>query len=408
MRQKNKVLLLIDTSRGGGRKLLYGISRYSRLHGPWIFNRRSVYFLDYQTKFRKFQRLEEETLSMLQEWGADGVIATNINNKSQFDRIVTMGIPAVIIGGYEPNKPNMLWHRVRSDSNAIGIMAAEHLLDRGFRNFAYCGYNNLLWSEERSVGFAKRIQKASFETSFYKPSLRIARGKEVYEQNAIAIWLKSLPKPLGLFACNDDRAQNILEACKIANLDVPGKIAVIGVDNDQLVCEVSEPELTSVQLNNERAGFEAAELLSKLMKGEKIAHQEIIVEPTDIVIRKSTDQLALKDTDVAHAVRFIREHAVEVIQVSDVVEQVPMSRRSLERAFRRILNRSVFEEIKRVHVDQFSRMLLDTNMTISQIAMCLGHPNSQNISRYFREEKGISPLAYRKKHGRILRDVEGF
>jgi LacI family transcriptional regulator len=351
--------------------------------------------------------LEEETLSMLQEWRADGVVATNINNKSQFDRILAMGIPAVIIGGYEPNKPNLAWHRVRNDSNAIGILAAEHLLDHGFRHFAYCGYDKLLWSEERGVGFGKRIQKAGFETDFYKPTLRAAKGKVFYEQTVIANWLKSLPKPLGLFACNDDRAQNVLEACKIENLEVPEEIAVIGVDDDRLVCEVSEPELSSIRLNNERGGYEAAELLSMLMEGKKIPHQEIVVEPTGIVTRKSTDQLAIEDPDLADAIRFIREHAKEVIQVSDVVEQVPMSRRSLERSFRKILNRSVFEEIKRVHVEHFARMLLDTNMTISQIATCLGHGSAQNISRYFREAKGISPLAYRKKHGRILRDVGG-
>lgn len=409
MKNKHKVLLLIDTSRGSGRKLLYGISRYSRLHGPWIFNRKSVYFLDYQTKFREFQHLEEETLSQLHKWGADGLIATNINNKNQFDRIIAMDIPSVILGGYEPNSSIPIWHRVRSDSDAIGTLAAEHLLGCGLRNFAYCGFNKLTWSEERGEGFAKRIKKAGFETSFYQPSLRKTSWKGLlYELNIIANWLKSQPRPLGLFACNDDRAQNVLEACKIVNLKVPEEIAVIGVDDDRLVCEVSEPELSSIQLNNERAGYEASELLSKLMKGKKLPHQEIIVEPTNIVIRKSTDQLATKDADVICAVRFIREHAMEVIQVNDVVEQVAMSRRSLERSFRRILNHSVFEEIKRVHVEQFSRMLLDTNMTISQIATCLGHPDSQNISRYFREAKGISPGSYRKKHGRILRDVEDF
>lgn len=405
MKNKKKVLLLIDTSHGSGRKLLYGISRYSRLHGPWIFNRKSEYFLDYQANYQKSQVLEEETLSLLQKWGADSVIATNINNKNQFDRIVSMGIPAVILGGYEPKKPVQGWHRIRSDTDIIGKLAAEHLLGCGLHDFAYCGYSKLSWSDERGASFAKRIEKAGLETKVYQPRLSKIRGR-IHELNNLANWLKLLPKPLGIFACNDDRAQNVLEACKIANFEVPEEIAVIGVDDDRLVCEVSEPELTSIGLNNERAGFEAAELLSRLMAGEKIVRQEIVVEPIDIVIRKSTDQLAIKDADVARAIRFIREHAMEVIQVSDVVEQVPMSRRSLERAFRRILNRSVFEEVKRVHVVQFSRMLLETNMSISQIAMCLGHPNSQNISRYFREEKGISPTVYRRKHGRVLRGTE--
>lgn len=408
MNRKYRVLLVIDTSRGSGRTLLHGISRYSRSHGSWIFNRKSEYFLDYHTRFRQFQFLEEEALSQFREWGADGLIATNINSERQFRSIITMAVPAVILGGYEPNKQTPRWHRVRSNSGAIGNLAAEHLLDSGFRDFAYCGYDKLTWSNERGASFAERIRKAGFETSFYQPRLRITGGRLSYEANRIANWLKLLPKPLGLFACNDDRAQDVLEACKIADFEVPEEIAVIGVDNDRLVCEVSEPDLTSIRLNNERAGFKAAELLSKLMKGERIPHQEIVVEPTGIVVRKSTDQLAIKDPDVARAVRFIREHAMEVIQVGDVIEQVGVSRRNLERSFRKTLNRSIFEEIKRVHVNHFSRMLLDTNLTVSQIAACLGHPGSQNISRYFREAKGMSPGAYRKKHGRILTDAENF
>jgi len=403
MKNKPKVLLLIDTSRGSGRKLLYGISKYSRMHGPWIFNRKAVYFLGYQTHFRKLQPLEEEILSQLRKWGADGVVANNINSKEQFDRIISMGIPAVLVGGYEPNKPIPGWHRIRSDSDAIGALAAEHLLDRGFRYFAYCGYDELIWSEERGASFSEKLKETGFESLFFKSPQRRTRRKLFDEPDTIANWLKLLPKPVGLFACNDDRAQDVLEACKIINLKVPEEIAVIGVDDDLLVCEVSEPELTSIRLNNEGAGYEAAELLSKLMNGEKLAHQDIVVEPANIAIRKSTDQLAIDDADVVDAVRFIREHAMEVIQVSDVVAQVSMSRRSLERSFRRILNRSVFEEIKRIHVDQFSRMMLETNMTVSQIATFLGHPNSQNISRYFREEKGISPTVFRKKHGRVLR-----
>jgi len=394
-----KVLLLVDTSRESGRKLLYGITKYSRLHGPWTFNRKSIYFYDYQTQYNKSRQLEEETLSRLEKWGANGVIATNINDPKQFRRILAMDLPTIILGGYNPEKPIPGWHRVRSDSDEIGKTAAEHLLNRGFRKFAYCGYYGLCWSEYRGVGFAKRIAEAGFEIHFFQPSeSRIKRLWE-NEQSIMADWLKSLPKPLGIMTCNDDRGQNVLEACKITGLNVPDEVAVIGVDNDIPVCEVSEPPLSSIPLNNERAGYEAAELLAKLMAGEKMAYQEIVVQPTNVVTRQSTDNLAIEDSNIAKAVRFIRQHATDIIQVTDVVDVVPMSRRSLERSFRKILGRSVFEEIKRVHVNQFAMMLIETNMSISQIASALGHPSIENINRYFRKEKGMSPTAYREKYG---------
>ncbi len=395
-----KVLLLIDTSREAGRKLLYGITKYSRLRGPWRFNRKSVYFFEEQiNRTNRSQQLEEETLSRLDKWGANGIIATNVNDQKKFTRLLAMGLPTIILGNYNPDKPTPGWHRIRSDSVAIGKVAAEHLLDCGFRNFAYCGYYKTWWSEERGLGFLRRIEEAGFEVSFFKPPRSQLKRIWENEQTFMADWLKSLPKPLSIMACNDDRGQNILEACQIADLNVPDEVAVIGVDNDILVCEVSEPPLSSIPLNNERAGYEGAALLAKLMAGQKLAHQEIVVQPTIAVIRESTDSLAIEDSDIAKAVRFIRQHATELIQVSDVVNVVPMSRRSLQSNFRRLLGRSVFEEIKRVHVDKCTRMLVETNMSISQIAAALGHTGFENMNRYFRSVKGMSPTAYRKKYG---------
>jgi len=399
IRKIPKVLLLVDTSRGSGRTLLHGITKYSRLHGPWAFNRKSVYFFEYQTEYNKSRQLEEETLSRLEKWGANGIIATNVNNSRQFKRILDMGLPSIILGGYNPERKISGWHRVKSDSSAIGNMAAEHLLNRGLRNFAYCGFYGSAWSQERGTAFKNRIAEADFQTHFYEPQKSRIKRLWQNEQLILAEWLNSLPKPLGILACNDDRGRDILEACKIAGLYVPEEVAVIGVDNDELVCELSEPPLSSIKLNNERSGYEAAELLAKLMAGEKMPHQEIVGQPIDVITRESTDNLAIEDSNVATAVRFIREHATDMIQVNDVVEVVAMSRRSLERNFRKTLGRSVFEEIKRIHVNQFAKMLIETNMSVSQIASALGHQGFENICRYFRNAKGMSPTAYRNKYG---------
>jgi LacI family transcriptional regulator len=277
-------------------------------------------------------------------------------------------------------------------------MAAEHLLDRGFRQFAYCGFYNISWSDERGESFAKRIAEAGFKTNFYKPQK--SKNKRLWEneQPYMVDWIKLLPKPLGLMACNDERGHNVIESCKIAGLDVPSEIAIIGVDNDELVCDLSDPPMTSISLNNEKAGYEATELLHKLMRDQKIGHQEITVQPKYVVTRQSTDILAIEDRDVAKAVQFIQQHIQDNLQVSDVVDAVALSRRSLERKFRSVLGHSVHDEIKNLHINLFSTMLIETHLSISQIATSLGLSSFKNISRYFRQRKGLSPLAYRKKY----------
>jgi LacI family transcriptional regulator len=202
-------------------------------------------------------------------------------------------------------------------------------------------------------------------------------------------------------ACNDDRGRQVVEACKIAGVHVPEDVAIVGADNDELICELSSPRLSSVALNLERSGFEAAELLDRLMRRrEKMTNQQIIVQPTRIVARQSTDILAIEDSEVAEAVRYIRQHAKERIQVDDVARAVGVSRRGLERKFRRVVRVSILREIRRVRLEQIIRMLVETNHSIGHIALALNFPSIEHISRFFRQQMKFSPLAYRKKYVR--------
>ena len=381
-----KVILLIDTARAYGRGLLRGIAKYSDLHGPWIFYWRAPFY-------RETGR-EKITLSELKDWGADGVI---IREQKKTKEIISMGLPTIVAPWKEPF-PGVA--NIITDSVAIGRMAAEHLLDRGFRHFAYCGFGDMFyWCRERSEGFSKRIAETGFQTHFYQQPKSRAQRLWENEQILIADWLKSLPKPIGLMACTDDRSRDVMEACKIAGLHVPDEIAVVGADNDEILCNLCDTPLSSVALSIEKAGYEAAELLDKLMTGEKMADQRIVVRPTHIVIRRSTDILAIEDKEIAEAVRFIRQHPKEPIQVGDVVDAVALSRRSLYQRFHRILGRSPNDEIRRVRVEQIVRMLVETNLSISRIASTLGYTGAAHIARYFRQEKGISLLEYRKQYG---------
>jgi len=375
-----RVILMIETSRAFGRGLLYGIARYSRIHGPWVF-------------YREPGGLEK-SLPDLKNWGADGII---MRNTPKSDVLSELNLPTILV--IHGKEKKSYYPRIITDGEQIGRMAARHFLDRGFRHFAYCGFDDTSWSQQRCIYFVKTVIQAGFKPHIYQqPKSRVKQCWK-NEQVIMADWLKSLPKPVGLMACNDDRGQHALEACKMAGLQVPEEVAVIGVDNDELVCDLSDPPLTSIALNTEKAGYEAAKLLDRLMtQKKKKTRKDIMVRPINIVTRQSTDILSIEDKEVAEAVRFIRKNSRKTIRVNDVADASGLSRRVLEKRFRKILNRSVYEEIRRVRIAQVCQMLVETTISISEIALVLGYPGVEHIARYFRKEKGKSLLAYRKEY----------
>jgi len=211
--------------------------------------------------------------------------------------------------------------------------------------------------------------------------------------------LKELPKPVAVMTCADYRSQNVSEACKIAGLRIPDDVAILGVDNDILLCELSSPSLSSIALNTEKSGYLAAELLEKLMDGHIRKPQSIDVLPTHVVTRHSTNILTVDDIQVAKAIRYIRQNPKKIIQVNNVVDVTTLSRRSLERHFKSCLGHSILKEIRRVHAEQVALMLTETNLSITQIGMLMGHSEVNNMRKYFRQQKGMSPREYRKHYG---------
>ncbi|MHB9070825.1 MAG: XylR family transcriptional regulator [Sedimentisphaerales bacterium] len=382
MQKRQKVVLLIESSRVYGEGLLAGIARYSRLHGPWAFY--------WETEdFRKI-------LPRLKKWHSDGII---LQEPESMEKFVDLQVPAII--RQRTNNKIVGFSNIFCDNEAVGIMAAEHLLSCRFRQYAYCGIENAFWSCIRGESFRKKIAEAGFDVHFYThPQLQLSYVREK-EQAVMDTWLKSLPKPIGLLACNDDRGRQIIEACKTAGISIPEEIAIVGVDNDELVCEIYDPPLSSVALNIEKAGYEAAELLDKLMRGEKPADSTVIIIPTHVVARQSSNILTIKDKEVADTLKFIRQHCKKPIQVGEVAEAVAISRRLLQKRFQEILGYSVSEEIKRVRVAEVARMLVETSLTLSEIATVLEYSSAKHMSEFFRKQKGISPLAYRKHYGQM-------
>ena len=373
----NKVILLVETSRAFGRELLYGIARYSKLHGPWAF-------------YREPRNLKSQ-VPHLKNWQADGVI---MRNSIITKELLNLNLPSIMVL-HDPQRPGNI-PAVVTDGFQISKLAAEHLMNRGMRNFAFCGIEGFYWSDERKKHFEKIISEAGYKTFIYGEGIPKKYKTWEREQSQMAEWLKTLPKPVGIMTCNDDRGNYVLEACKIANLRVPEDVSVIGVDNDPLVCDLCDPPLTSIALNTESAGYSAAELLDRLMNGESMNGQEITVTATHVIRRQSTDILAIEDNEVVSAIRFIRQNAKSKIRVNDVVEQTCLSRRSLESRFRNILNRSIQEEIRKVRTDLISQMLIETNLSIAEITAMLNFTDFEHISRYFKKEKGISLREFRK------------
>ncbi|HOM99519.1 MAG TPA: DNA-binding transcriptional regulator [Acidobacteriota bacterium] len=383
MKRFPHVLLLVESSRSSGRELLRGIADYARLHGPWSF-----YWEP---------RGLETAVPRLRDWRPDGVIMRDFDPD---DQTIPRGVPAISVGHSRDQVPGVV--SIVSSSEAIADMAFDHLVDCGLRCFGYCGYRDKPWSMRRQKRFACRVKDSGYPLFEYEPPPNLAASNWDEELPQLVQWVDALPKPIGLMACNDDRAQQVSEACKVAGVRVPDDVAIIGADNDRLVCEFSDPPLSSVELDFHSAGLQAAEVLDQLMSGKAVETFTIPVDPTCVVARTSTDTLAVDDLAVANALRYIRKNPRRTIRVDEVARSAALSRRVLEKRFRNYLGRSVMQEIRRVRTDHIARLLLETDWTIQQIGAEMGFSGIEHIARYFRREKGMSPLAFRRKYSHRL------
>ena len=378
-----RVILLIEKSRSYGRDLLNGIARYSRLHGPWIF---------FETP--EFYRQDHKSLATwLRSLDAQGIIG-HIADPEVMDLALSLRIPSVLcsVTNQSQNQPGIF-----TDSQAIGRLAADTFLEQGYHSFGFCGFEDLYWSEERCRAFSAQVKKAGFSVSSFAPPCQ-GQARPEADQGSLAAWITSLPKPVAILACNDDRAREVLTACRVAQIHVPGEVAVLGVDNDDLVCNLSLPRLSSIALNCEKAGFSAAEYLHGLMEGKPRTDTNITISPLYVVTRHSTDILAIEDQQVATAVRFIHQNPRGRIQVNDLADAAGLSRRSLEQRFYRALGVSPHAEIRRVRISQMAQMLVETDLPITHIADLLGFTYVRNAARWFKQQKGMSPSEFRKQH----------
>jgi LacI family transcriptional regulator len=384
-----RVALLIESSRSYGRELLMGIAKYVRIHGPWSI------------EFEEGDPCEQFP-KWFGRWKWDGIIA-RVSTPAMAEVIRRAGVPVVDLSG---SLPEAGFPRIRSDEGAVGRLAAEHLIERGFKNFAFCGFNGTDWSDLRRASFERRISEAGLTSqAFENPgpmqsfsTLDYEEHGERHERDLMA-WLQSLPKPCGLMACNDARGRQILNCCREVGVAVPDEVAVIGVDKDEIFCELSDLPLSSVILNTQQIGFEAAALLARLMTGDCAGPTSILVKPMGVMSRQSTDVLAIEDRHIAAALRQIREQACDGLDVRSILKSVPLSRSVLERRFSQILGISPKAEILRVRLDRVCRLLAESDLPLAEVAEKAGFEHPEYMSRLFKKKVGITPGEFRKNPG---------
>jgi len=373
--------------------MLRGVVRYCRFHSPWILYREPPFYR--RPPYHELPR-GARTPTRLRERGYDGIIAFAAH-RAQLDTFVPPDFPAVILP-IEEKIPGRCC--IVEQAGEVGRMAAEHFLDRGFTRFAFCGYDHMFWSRVRQEGFVRRVAEAGFSVHLYEPPASSSRVAWETEQTFVADWLQSLPQPIGLLVCNDDRAQQVVEANKAAQTRVPDEIAILGVDNDDMICELTNPPLSSIVLNFEEAGYEAAGQLDRQMRGRKPSKSEIHLQPMHVHTRQSTDVLAVEDAIVARALRFIRTHAGHVLSVEGVVEAVSTSRRLLERHFKEAVGISVYQEIQRAHIERACQMLAETNWSLAEIAGRCGFSSAVHFSIAFKRHMHRTPQQHRRRFAR--------
>ena len=324
-------------------------------------------------------------------WRGDGIIA-RIENERIEQAVVNANLPVVNVSTAALRRT---FPTVASSSEGVSRVAAEHLLDRGFQSFGFCGDARFDWSFRHEQNFRRYISAAGFEVDVFETEPEDAENWQ-REQNKLIRWTLQLVKPAGVFACYDIRGQQLLDVCRQLGIRVPDDVAVIGHHNDELLCDLCDPPLSSVIPNARRAGYEAAKMLDCLMRGNRLSTSIKHIEPIGVFSRRSTDRIAIEDRQIAGALRFIRDHACEGIGVNDVLRMVPVSRTVLERRFQKLLGRSPYEEILRLRIERVKELLTTTDLSIAEIARQLGFSGVEYLSALFKKKSGVSPRQFRR------------
>lgn len=377
------VALLLETSRGYGRQIAMGVARYAKLHGPWSFLLTPA---DFEQQFPE------------REWEGDGIIA-RLTNASLEQALLHASLPTIVLdmeaSQSDPLNPVSKFSDLSVDSKAAAKLAFDHLYERRYSTYAFVGVEKHIWSRERELAFANLASKEGYKAVVYDPLPGHSDHGWESERPRLADWLAGLPKPVGVMACNDVRGRQVLDACQLADLAVPKQVSVIGVDNDELFCELANPSLSSVSLNAVAGGYAAAEQLDRMMAGKSRKPARMRVQALRVVPRQSTNSFAIDDPRVVEALEFIRHSKGANISVPEVVRQAKLSRRDLDVRFRHHVGHTISTEIQRVRLENAKALLEATDYPIPDVAEAAGYSSASYMVQVFRAKLGTTPAKYR-------------
>jgi len=385
---------LTDTYEHG---IARGVARYARTREDWDL-------FGYGWMFRPLEALEY--------WDGDGIIA-RVESRRDADRLAALGIPLVDVAGAYL-RPGFL--RVANDDRATGVRAGSYLQACGFRCFAFCGVRGVFWSAQRREGFRQSVRQACPRVQVFEESL--AWWESLQNSEHLGEWLSALPCPAGIFACNDTAGLKLAEMARKLGLAVPGELAILGVDNEDILCELASPSLSSIPLDCESIGYRAAELLAGVLarssgsrggvragasaraRARASDAAPILVPPGEVVERDSTRVFACDDPLVAEAVHRIRSRARDGANLAELLAGLPASRRSLELRFRRATGRTMHEELVRARLDAAKALLRSTDQAVAHVARGSGFGTVQRFHEVFLRQVGLSPARYRRDRRR--------
>lgn len=384
-----RIIFLTDFSEAYARDLLLGIARYAHDTGQaWSLCRLPLSIRD------------QPGIGTVIDWAhrmrADAIIG-QFHDTTDVDLFAREGIIAIAqdFKARFPTIPN-----ITGPHYEAGRMGAEYFIKKGFRHFAFYGMRGFVWSDERYQGFRDTVRRANPDYTFSALNSISQNNLWFYDPIQLTTWLQSLPKPVALMACDDNLAYHITEACHQAgegggNFRIPDDIAVLGVDNDETICRLASPNLSSLSQNVEQSGYDVALLIDRLLRDPSAGWEDVMVRPTHIVTRQSTDIFANNDPHIAEVLKYIHKHISRKIQVDDLVRLVPLSRRLLEERFKRSMGRSIYDYVIKERIEKMAQLLCEGH-SVSEAAVELGFSDIKNVSRTFKQIKGMTPSEYRQ------------
>lgn len=376
-----RVALLIETTHASSRDIFFGVVQYVKNHNQWAL-------------YHEPRGLEQSPPTWLKNWEGDGIIA-RINSPEIADAVRSTGLPVVDVLGEVPDSGVPLVH---VDDKLIAIMAAKHLMERGFHHFGFLGIRGKNWSDDRYDGFRLPLQGSPNSIHrFDMPPYLVDSTPWEMQMDALGNWLMQLPKPIGIMVASDQVGRYLLDTCRRIQVQVPDEVGVVSVDNDEVFCEVCIPELSSVDAGHRLVGYRAAELLDQMLHGSVAPTQPLRVEPNLVIVRASSDVLATSDRHVATALRHIRELACTGLSASDLISRIPISRSVLQRRFRAETGHSIQQEIIQVRLDHARRLLAETDLPLVEVAERSGFKYREYLGAIFKAHLGKSPVEYRRE-----------